>query len=152
MYWDQTDYLPNDILTKIDRASMSVSLETRAPILDFRIVEFARSLGDEAYFGQGGGKQILKNILKKYLGNNFKETPKMGFGVPIDKWFRKELYGFTGDLINENMIKQQGLFDYENLQNIWNEHQSGQKNRHHLLWNYIVFQLWYKNFIQEGAN
>ena len=79
---------------------MGVSLETRAPLLDYRIVELSRAMEDKHFFGASGGKQILRRILKGYTGTEYKETPKMGFGVPIDKWFRNELRELTHDFLN----------------------------------------------------
>ena len=149
MNWDQADFLPNDVLAKVDRASMGVSLEVRSPLLDYRIVEFSRTLDDQHLFGPTGGKQILRKVLKRYLGGEYKEMPKMGFGVPIDKWFRDELRELTCDLLYKPMIERQGLFCHDSLLNVWEQHQRGEKNWHHLLWNFVVFQLWFQKYNNE---
>ena len=142
MIMDTLFYLPNDILTKVDRACMAVSLETRVPLLDHKIVEFAWSL-PFAYKIQGVvGKNILRKILYKYVPRSLIERPKRGFSVPLAHWIRGELKDFVRDTLSPNLIKRQGYIDSNFTEKILNEHLLEKRNWQELLWNIIVFQLW----------
>ena len=106
MLSDTLDYLPNDILVKVDRAAMSTSLETRVPFLDHRIVEFSSSLDLNFKINNGKGKILLRNILNKYLPIDLYERPKMGFGIPLSKWIKGPLLEWSKDLLNPNFKKR----------------------------------------------
>ena len=147
MFWDQKNYLPNDILTKVDRASMHVSLEVRTPFLDHEVVEYAWSLPERERIFKGNGKHILRELLKKYLGDDFKLGSKMGFGVPLDKWFRIELRDWAGDMLAESHIQQQGIFCSKTVNRLWQDHLSERQNCHHQIWNILVFQNWYDSIL-----
>ena len=144
MFLDINHYLPGDILTKVDRASMGVSLETRAPFLNHNLVEYAWNMPLKLKISQGKGKWALRKILENYLPIDLIDRPKMGFGVPIDAWLRGPLREWSTDLMNEKTIRDDGYFDFKKINFIREEHQSG-INHHHKLWNVLMFQSWLHN-------
>lgn len=144
MLLDMKTYLPSDILVKVDRASMSASLETRAPFLDKRVVEFALSLPLKYKIQNGNGKIILKELLYKYVPKNLIDRPKMGFGVPLDSWFRTELKDWVQERLLE--VKEDGLLDYELINKKAQEHFTGKRNWHYHLWDVLLFQSWRNEF------
>ena len=145
MYLDLGIYLPGDILTKVDRAAMGVSLETRVPFLNHKVVEFAWNMPIEMKIYRGEGKWALRRILEKYIPNQLINRPKMGFGVPIDSWLRGELFNWSKSILNEKIIHNDGFFNYQEINRIWEEHQSGKYNHEHKLWNILMFQMWLHN-------
>jgi asparagine synthase (glutamine-hydrolysing) len=143
---DLLSYLPDDILTKVDRAAMGVSLETRIPFLDHRVVEFAWKLPLEYKLQDGVSKWILRQVLYKYVPKKLIERPKKGFGVPLAKWLRGPLRDWTELLLNEERLRREGFFNAEMVQNMWQEHLSCKRNWHHQLWNVIMFQSWLEKY------
>jgi asparagine synthase (glutamine-hydrolysing) len=141
-YLDTVSYLPDDILTKVDRASMAVALEVRVPLLDHRVVELSWRLPQRFKMRGGAGKWLLRQIAYKYLPRALLERPKMGFGVPIDQWLKGPLKDWAGDLLNPSALEQEGLLRRVSLERNWIEHQSGTRNRQHLLWNVLMFESW----------
>ena len=139
---DLITYLPDDILCKVDRAAMGVSLETRVPFLDYSVMEFAWSLPLNFKIFNNKTKWILREVLYKYVPQKLIDRPKMGFGVPLDSWLRGELRGWAENLLDENKLLQEGFFDPKPIRKKWEEHLSGKKNWHHQLWVILMFQTW----------
>jgi len=151
MATDGVTYLPDDILTKVDRASMAVSLEVRAPFLDHRVVEFAWRLPLQWKVRADATKLILRAILEKYVPRNLTERPKMGFGVPIDEWLRGPLRGWAEELLEPGRLAKDGLLQPEPILRRWREHLSGRRNWAHALWVILMFQAWEERWMRNGA-
>jgi len=141
-YLDTCTYLPDDILTKVDRASMAVSLEVRVPILDHRVAEFAWSLPTSMLIKNGQGKWPLRKVLYRYVPRNIIERPKMGFGVPIGDWMRGPIKEWAESLLNPEAIKNHGILNPGPIWQKWQEHQAGDRNWQYYLWDILMLQAW----------
>lgn len=142
MLRDLQSYLPDDILVKVDRASMAVSLETRAPFLNKEVVEFAWQLPFNLKINKSQGKWILRQVLYKHVPKEFVDRPKMGFGIPIDSWLRGPLRNWADGLLSEKRLREDGFFNVALIRKKWHEHLSGQKNWQYDLWSVLMFQAW----------
>lgn len=146
MALDVIAYLPDDILTKVDRAAMSVSLETRVPFLDHELAEFAWSLPIEYKTRDESNnfvsKWILKELLSNYVPKEFFNRPKMGFGMPVADWLKGPLKEWAEEIIYDERVKKEKLFNLNYIKLIWKEHQRGTANHQKLLWNFLMFQYW----------
>ena len=145
-YADINFYLAEDILTKVDRAAMAVSLETRAPFLDPRVGQFAASIPVDYKLRGKSGKVILKEAMKDLLPHEILHRPKKGFGIPIAEWLKGRLNSLMHDLLASDRLTSQGLFDAEYVQRLIREHETGAASHHKELWTLLVFQLWVDNF------
>jgi asparagine synthase (glutamine-hydrolysing) len=143
--WDTLLYLPNDILTKVDQASMAVSLEARVPLLDHRVAEFAWSL-PLPYRKRGNvGKRLLRNVLSRYLPDELIDKSKTGFTPPIDRWLRGPLRDWADDLLAPNSLRQDGYLNADTVTKIWREHRSGHGDHKYALWVVLMFQSWLRS-------
>ena len=139
---DAMTYLPDDILVKVDRAAMAVSLETRIPFLDHRVVEFACKLPLHLKIRNSTGKWLLREVLNKYVPRKLIERPKMGFAVPLEDWLRGPLRDWGESLLDETRLHQEGFFRPEPIRKKWEQHMTGKRNWHHQLWSILMFQAW----------
>jgi asparagine synthase (glutamine-hydrolysing) len=144
MWQDLRCYLPDDILTKVDRASMACSLETRIPLLDRRVVEFALGLPIELNVAGGQGKQVLRDVLYRYVPKKLIEREKAGFAVPVGKWLREELREWAEPLLDPAKLYTQGFWNVDLVRGKWNDHISGRGDHEFQLWSILMFQAWYE--------
>ena len=142
MYLDTLTYLPDDILVKVDRASMGASLETRAPFVDHEIIEFAWTLPLSMKLHKGVGKYVVRKVLEKFVPPALTERPKAGFGVPLGKWLREDLRDWVEDALDPGRMAAQGLLDPVAVQKHWREHLSGRRDCGFQLWSVLVLQSW----------
>jgi len=142
MFEDQTQYLPGDILTKVDRASMAVGLEARVPFLDHRVVEFAWQLQPQMKLRDGVSKWIVRQVLHRYVPPNLVDRPKSGFGVPIDTWLRGPLREWAAELLRPSRLREEGYLEPAPIWKAWLEHLDGKRQLHHQLWAVLMFEAW----------
>jgi asparagine synthase (glutamine-hydrolysing) len=146
MYLDVVTYLPDDILVKVDRASMSASLETRVPFLDPEVLEFAWRLPLEWKVRNDEGKWILRQLLYRYVPKDLVERPKKGFGVPIGEWLRGPLRDWAESLMETERLKEQGYLNPTVVNECWQSHLSGSRFSPAKLWNVLMFQAWLEEY------
>lgn len=142
MLWDYLHYLPNDILTKVDRASMAFSLETRVPFLDHKLTEYAWSLPVSYKIYEGKSKWVLRQLLYRHVPKKLIERPKMGFAVPVAKWLRGPLKEWGAELLFNKSLQDDGLFNVNKIETLWHQHMNKKHNHHDILWKVLMFQLW----------
>lgn len=148
MGMDYKTYLPDDILVKVDRASMSASLEGREPLLDHRLIEFAAQLPEQLKIKNGVKKYLLKQIVNDYVPKELMERPKMGFGVPVFGWLRKDLKYYAEEYMSAKDFDKHGLFKKEAIQKIMKHFFEGDENYNNLFWYLLIFQMWYKKWME----
>ncbi|HEC26030.1 MAG TPA: asparagine synthetase B, partial [Gammaproteobacteria bacterium] len=148
MWQDIHDYLPDDILTKVDRASMATSLETRVPYLDHELVQFAQKLPLKYKVRGGTTKWILREILSRYIPREIIDRPKKGFAVPIGAWLRHELRDWAEDLLSENALQDTGVFHVNEVRKRWLQHQTAKYNWQHQIWAVLMFQAWHMRYMK----
>lgn len=151
MWRDLNWYLPDDILTKVDRAAMACSLETRIPMLDRRIVEFALGLPTGLNMQGGVGKQVLRRVLHRYVPKALIDRPKQGFAVPLGQWLRGPLRDWAEPLLDAQRLKEQGYWRPETIRWLWKEHQKGREDYSAELWGILMFQAWHAEYDGGGS-
>lgn len=142
MAHDARFYLPHNILTKVDRASMAVSLEARAPLLDYRIYEYVWSLPLHFKIRDGQGKWLLRQVLARHVPSNLFERPKQGFSMPVGAWLRGALRDWAEHFLDEQAMTQQGLLDVQTIRAVWQDHINGTADHGTKLWTVLMFQAW----------
>ncbi|HQS83663.1 MAG: asparagine synthase (glutamine-hydrolyzing) [Alphaproteobacteria bacterium 16-39-46] len=143
-------YLPDDILTKVDRASMAHSLEAREPLLDHRIAEFSFALPLSFKLKQNQGKWILRQVLKRYVPESYFDRPKQGFGLPIDQWLRGDLKDWANELLSLTALKDSGLSNALPIRTRWEEHLSQTRNWQYSLWGVLMYQAWHQRYFKNN--
>jgi len=141
-YIDSVTYLPDEILTKLDRASMAVSLEARVPLLDHRVIEHAWSLNQKLKVDNGKQKIILKELLSRYLPKNQFDKPKQGFAIPINSWISDPLLDWSEELLSEATLIKTGLLNPEKVRQLWQAHKSQSINAEFRIWDILMLQSW----------
>lgn len=146
MATDIKTYLVDDILTKVDRASMAYSLEARVPLLDHRIVEFAARLPMEHKVHRGGTKHLLRKILYRHVPGELIDRPKMGFGIPVNRWLRNDLRPLLAEFLGEDRVRREGFLKPEGVERVVREHLSGRRDHQYRLWALLVFAMWVERY------
>jgi asparagine synthase (glutamine-hydrolysing) len=152
MYQDLINYLPDDILVKVDRATMAVGLESRTPYLDHRVVEFAARMPLSLAIRNGEGKWLLRQLLYSYVPRQLIDRPKRGFSIPIDRWLREPLRDWAESLLDETRLRREGFFQVESVRRLWHEHSSGHRNWSTILWSILMFQAWQAHWLVSETN
>jgi asparagine synthase (glutamine-hydrolysing) len=145
-YYDTLAYLPDDILTKVDRCSMAVALEAREPMLDHRLVEFVWRLPPHFKYDGRETKRLLRRVLHRYVPPQLVERPKMGFSIPLAAWLREELRDWAESLLSKSRLAADGIFAADAVRALWDQHQARQADREHVLWNVLMFQAWKEHY------
>jgi asparagine synthase (glutamine-hydrolysing) len=149
MYCDAVSYLPDDILAKVDRASMAVSLETRVPFLDHRVAELAAHIPLELKVRDGRGKYLVRKLLDRMVPRELVERPKAGFAIPVGEWIKGPLRPWAEDLLDPTRMRGEGLLDPDIVQKRWQDHLHGRRDSSPALWALLMFQAWVRE--QRGA-
>jgi asparagine synthase (glutamine-hydrolysing) len=147
MLYDFNNYLPEDILTKVDRASMGVALESREPLLDHKIVEFAAKLPISYKYRNKNRKWIIKKILNRYIPESMLDRPKKGFSVPIHNWFKDDLKGLMIDYLSPERIKREGILNSEAVTDLKNGYFNNNGVSIRKLWFLLMFEMWHENWM-----
>jgi len=145
-YLDLHTYLPDDILVKVDRAAMAFSLETRIPLLDHRVVEYAAQIPDVLKRRGGRSKWPLRQILAQSVPLELTERPKRGHSTPMDRWLRGPLHEWAEAHLSDDRLRREGFFEAGELRRLWNQHQQGNRDRGYMLWSFLMYQAWYESF------
>ena len=151
MYVDARTYMIDDVLTKVDRMSMAVSLEAREPLLDHKLLEFAARVPSSLKLKDGRSKHLLRRVLEQRVPRSIIERKKSGFEAPIGEWLRGPLAPLTSELLLDGRLRQRGIFNHAEVTRFWHEHRSGQSDHRHRLWQLIMLELWFRAFIDNAG-
>jgi asparagine synthase (glutamine-hydrolysing) len=150
LYLDVKTYLVDDIMTKVDRMSMAVSLETREPLLDHRLLEFAATVPVSLKLRNGRSKYLLRKLLERKVPRGIVERGKRGFEAPIGEWLRGPLSAMTTELLTDGRLASRGLFDAREVSRLWDEHRTHSADHRHRLWQLVMLELWFRQFVDES--
>jgi asparagine synthase (glutamine-hydrolysing) len=151
LYVDVKTYLADDILTKVDKMSMAVSLEARVPLLDHKLIEFAARVPTSLKLRRGVSKYLLRRALDRSVPARLLEGPKHGFTAPIGDWLRGPLKKLASDLLLDGHLRERGLFNAQAVAELWTDHQRGRRDHRHRLWSLVMLELWFRQFADTGA-
>jgi asparagine synthase (glutamine-hydrolysing) len=149
LYVDVKTYLVDDIMTKVDRMSMAVSLESREPLLDHRLLEFAATVPTALKLKNGRSKYLLRRLLERRIPTSIVDRPKQGFAAPTGEWLRGPLAPMVDDLLRDGRLRSRGIFDNREVVRIWNDHRRGAEDHRHRLWSLVMLELWFRQFIDS---
>ncbi len=150
LYVDVNTYLVDDILTKVDKMSMAVSLEAREPLLDHKLLEFAATIPSSLKLKNGRSKHLLRKLLERYVPGSIVNRPKQGFAAPVGDWLRGPLSPMVTELLHDGRMRNRGIFDSAAVRALWTEHRTKQRDHTHRLWSLVMLELWFRNYI-DGA-
>jgi asparagine synthase (glutamine-hydrolysing) len=151
MRFDFETYLPEDVLTKVDRMSMAHSIESRVPLLDNAVIDFAAALPAHFKIHEGRRKHVLKEAVKRLLPADILDRRKQGFGVPLDVWFRGGLTDVFADVLGSTRMRQRGYFQPVFVERLVQEHLSGRRDHTLRLWQLLVFELWHRHYVDSAV-
>ena len=151
MYVDTQTYMIDDVLTKVDRMSMAVSLEAREPLLDHKLLEFAARVPVALKLKDGRGKHLLRRVLERRVPRSITERKKSGFAAPIAAWLRGPLAGMTTELLGDGRLRDRGLFNQTEVARLWTDHRAGRADHAHRLWQLVMLELWFRTFVDGAA-
>jgi asparagine synthase (glutamine-hydrolysing) len=147
LYVDVKTYLVDDIMTKVDRMSMAVSLEAREPLLDHRLLEFVASIPSALKLKDGRSKYLLRRLLERRVPTSIVNRPKHGFTAPIAEWLRGPLESLVDGLLTDGRLRQRGIVDERAVKRLWSEHRRKARDHQHRLWSLVMLELWFRNFV-----
>ena len=151
LYVDVNTYLVDDILTKVDKMSMAVSLEARVPLLDHKLLEFAASVPTSLKLKNGRSKHLLRRLLERHVPPAIVNRPKQGFAVPVSDWLRGPLSSMVTDLLQDGRLRDRGIFDSSAIRRMWKEHKARERDHGHRLWSLVMLELWFRQFVDGAA-
>jgi asparagine synthase (glutamine-hydrolysing) len=152
LYVDVNTYLVDDIMTKVDRMSMAVSLEAREPLLDHQLLEFAATVPTSLKLKHGRSKHLLRRLLERHVPASIVNRPKQGFAVPVDEWLRGPLAGLVEDVLNDGRLRERGIFEPSAVAGLWREHQTRRRDHGHRLWSLLMLELWFRQFVDNATS
>ena len=147
LYVDVKTYLVDDILTKVDKMSMAVSLEARDPLLDHKLLEFAASVPSALKLKNGRSKYLLRRLLERRLPKAIVDRPKQGFAAPIGQWLRGPLAPMVDALLLDGRMRDRGVFESHSIERLWREHRDGVRDHRHRIWSLVMLELWFRQFV-----
>jgi asparagine synthase (glutamine-hydrolysing) len=151
LYVDVNTYLVDDILTKVDKMSMAVSLEARDPLLDHKLLEFSATIPSALKLKKGRSKYLLRRLLERYVPASIVDRPKHGFSAPVGEWLRGPLSRMAGDLLQDGRLRDRGIFDASAVRKLWIEHRSREHDHTHRLWSLMMLELWFREYVDNAS-